>query len=57
MRTPLQVWRDRRARRDCMHHKPGSADRYTVSWVRGELIDLGRRKMWTCTECGQVWFT
>lgn len=26
------------------------------SWIRSELIDLGRNKMWYCTKCNQKWF-
>jgi hypothetical protein len=26
------------------------------SWIKTELIDLGRNKMWYCTKCHQVWF-
>jgi hypothetical protein len=26
------------------------------SWIKSELIDLGRSKMWRCTKCGQTWF-
>lgn len=26
------------------------------SWIRTELIDLGRNKMWYCTKCNEVWF-
>lgn len=26
------------------------------SWIRSELIDLGRNKMWYCTKCDQKWF-
>lgn len=38
-------------RRRCFHH-----DHHTgQSWIRSELIDLGRRKLYHCTECGKVW--
>lgn len=26
------------------------------SWIRSELVDLGRNKMWYCTRCHQTWF-
>ena len=26
------------------------------SWIRSELIDVGRSKMWYCTKCNQTWF-
>jgi hypothetical protein len=26
------------------------------SWIKAELIDLGRNKMWYCTKCHQTWF-
>lgn len=39
--------------RDCFHHDPKSGQ----SWIYDRLIDLGRRKMFTCTHCYQRWFT
>lgn len=26
------------------------------SWIREQLIDLGRNKMWYCTKCNEKWF-
>lgn len=41
-------WRDRR---ECFHH-----DRLTgESWIRGQLVDLGRAKHFLCTHCGRYW--
>lgn len=38
-------------RRRCFHH-----DRHTgTSWIQSQLIDLGMRKLYHCTECGKVW--
>jgi hypothetical protein len=53
-----------RRRKDCWHHnRPhwtrGDVD--SVSYIREELIDLGRRKRFWCDRsaggCGQMWFT
>jgi hypothetical protein len=53
-------WRRRRARRDCFHHDIGgnpANTRPAVSWIKQQLIDMGKRKMFWCTQCGQSWFT
>lgn len=47
------VWTRWRQRRDCWHHNRATRE----SWITGVLIDLGRRKMWTCSECGRRWVT
>jgi hypothetical protein len=49
----IDWWRRRRAQRSCFHHDRASG----TSWVAGELIDLGRRKMFSCGSCGKVWIT
>lgn len=36
--------------RRCMHHQGAE------SFVTGQLVDSGTRKMWRCSKCGQVWF-
>lgn len=41
-----------RAQRRCFHHSQLTGE----TWVTGTLIDLGRRKMWTCRECDRRWF-
>jgi hypothetical protein len=40
-----------RARRRCFHHDHTSGK----SWVRGRLVDLGRRKLFDCDHCGKTW--
>jgi len=45
-----------------MHHRLGVAGNLigaslATSFVTGQLIDLGRRKMFTCRVCDQRWFT
>lgn len=40
-----------RMQRGCMHH-----DVNGESWVTGQLIDLGRRKMFWCVRCNRTWF-
>lgn len=47
---PIATWR---ARRRCFHHD----QQLGRSWITSELIDLGRRKIWTCTHCGRMWWT
>jgi hypothetical protein len=44
----FRTWRERR---QCLHGEPGGR-----SYVKGQLIDLGRRKMFTCERCGKRWF-
>lgn len=43
-----------RKRRNCFHHWHRTG--HEMSWITSELIDSGRRKMFTCTECGRRWF-
>lgn len=52
-----QRWVERRQdRKYCFHH-----DTYVLhnqlaqSWIKSELIDLGRRKRFWCEQCGKVW--
>jgi hypothetical protein len=57
------TWRERRRKRKyCFHHDIGgnpANTRPVVSWIKQELIDLGRRKMLWCDEaqggCGKTW--
>lgn len=46
-----------RRRRQCMHHNRLTGE----SWIKSQLIDMGRRKMFWCSEksggCGKAWFT
>lgn len=52
-RGPLGWWRRWRAQRACWHH-----DRRTgASWLLGQSIDMGMRKMWWCGRCDRTWFT
>lgn len=37
--------------RNCFHHEPRSRETYIAS----TLVDLGRKKLWWCTECKQRW--
>lgn len=49
----IRRWiRARQARRACFHHNHRTGE----SWVTGELIDLGRRKLFSCNHCDQMWF-
>lgn len=49
-----QIWpwsQLRKLQRECFHH-----DRRTKeSWIREQLIDLGRNKMFWCDHCEHVW--
>ena len=49
MITYLLSWRKRR---DCFHHNSDNGESYIG---RGKLIDLGRRKLFRCSRCEQVW--
>jgi len=46
----IRRWRDRR---DCFHHDHRSGQ----SWITGQLIDTGMRKLWRCTRCERIWIT
>lgn len=37
-------------RRSCMHGHPSGS-----SYVSGQPFDLGRGKMFSCSECGKIW--
>jgi hypothetical protein len=51
--APKRWWVSRK----CMHHDWRTGE----TWIKSQLIDLGRRKMFWCSEksggCGKVWFT
>lgn len=47
----MSVWSRWRKSRDCFHHDHSTGE----SWIVGTLIDLGRRKLWSCTKCGRRW--
>lgn len=45
-------------RRDCFHHERNislSGEETATSWIRSELVDLGRRKIFWCTVCKRKW--
>jgi hypothetical protein len=49
-------WARRRKRKRCFHHLWNLRNpSRSVTYVRGGLIDLGRRKRLWCEECGKVW--
>lgn len=43
--------RARRRQRECFHHSLLDGE----SWVRGQLVDIGRRKIYWCTGCDRHW--
>jgi len=43
----VEMWVRRRLRGRCWHHDDNTGD----SWVRKQLIDMGRRKLIWCTKC------
>jgi hypothetical protein len=46
------AWRvGRWQRRRCFHHDHRSGE----SWIKEQLVDVGRRKMWWCDRCGKTW--
>jgi hypothetical protein len=47
----IGVLRRWRARRECFHHNCATGE----SFITGRLVDLGRRKLFTCRECGRRW--
>lgn len=49
--NPVAGWRRRRAQRDCFHHEIGGS-----SWIRAQLIEMGKSKMFWCTVCRKHWF-
>lgn len=46
-------WQRWRAQRECFHHDHARG----ISWIRSELIDLGRRKLFWCAVCDRRWTT
>jgi hypothetical protein len=51
-------WYARKNRKVCFHHDPGgnpANSRPAESFIHQELIDMGRRKLYSCNECGKVW--
>jgi hypothetical protein len=63
---PWRIFSRWRAQRACFHHalrrfasatSPTDLGSYPVSYIESTLIDIGRRKMYRCRECRQVWFT
>jgi hypothetical protein len=63
----MMLWpwtRAARRRKRCWHHdRPSWAkgEANSRSYIREELIDMGRRKLFWCKPseggCGQMWFT
>lgn len=51
----LGWWRRRRVQRDCWHHARGVNGAAAESWVTGHLIDLGRSKLFECSNCRRIW--
>lgn len=56
-------WRRTQGRKECFHHDRPAWSKGEVdsrSFIREELIDLGRRKLYVCEEavggCGRMWF-
>ena len=49
-------WRQRQSRKYCFHHDTFIANgRVAMSWIKSELVDLGRHKRFWCTQCRKVW--
>ena len=52
----FREWRKRRNKqKKCFHHEPTIPGEKTYSYLRAELIDTGRRKMFWCTNCDKIW--
>ena len=55
----VRWWQRRRKQKRCFHHELGgvleNGARPAESWIRSELIDMGRAKLFECTECGRIW--
>ncbi len=57
----VAAFRRRRKQRHCFHHDRGgnpANSRPAVSWIKEQLVDLGRRKMFSCDDdkgCGKTW--
>jgi hypothetical protein len=57
-------WERRRRRKQCFHHDHGgnpANTRPAVSWIKQQIIETGKAKMFWCDEkqggCGKTWFT
>lgn len=42
-----------RKRRWCFHHDHTTG----TSWIKSQLLDVGRRKAFWCEDCGKTWVT
>lgn len=57
----LKWWRKRKQQRDCFHHRlpsiTGLSDFPAESWIKSQLIETGKAKMFWCVECDKTWIT
>jgi hypothetical protein len=54
--SSFRAWRQQR---QCFHHDHGgnpANTRPAISWIKQQIIDMGRRKMFWCDRCGRTWF-
>ncbi len=52
--------RRKREQQQCFHHDLGgnpANSQSATSWIKQELIDLGRRKRYWCTYCEKMWLS
>lgn len=51
-------WQRRKYKNNCFHHDIGGNPANTnkaVSWIKQELRDMGRHKIFWCVKCGKTW--
>jgi hypothetical protein len=57
----MQWWQHWTKRRTCFHHQLPTYDRNSQqwlpgeSWIKSQLIETGKAKMFWCTECEKTW--
>lgn len=51
MNVLRRLWQARSQRRKCFHHDMRTGE----TWISSGLVDLGRRKLFVCSECGTAW--
>lgn len=56
----IKLLRKWKRRRNCFHHELPSVTNPELlpaqSWIKSQLIETGKAKMFWCTGCGRTWF-
>jgi hypothetical protein len=58
----MKWWRRWKKQRNCFHHEQRTYDPINLqwlpaeSWIKSQLIETGKSKMFWCTNCDRTWF-